>query len=584
MARLVRFRLINPCEVASAGAPKLVEPDDFSRTFSSDNTKTRAVHPGRISESIHLRGGSSMRRRGLLSLLAVSALAAGCGSGAAGGGALAQGGTFTMALTGDPGNLNPLMTVLQVTRHVDRLAYDSLLRQKTDGSFAPNLAEKWDVTPTKTTFTLRQNIACSDGSKLMPEDVAANINFVADPKSKSPLLGVFLSSGSSAKGDNAANTVTVTTPKPEAFLLQNMANLMLVCKAGLDDPSKLAQRTIGTGPWTLSEAVPDDHYTFTKNTGYAWGPDETKMTGVGVPDEVSARVVTNSTTTANLLLSGEVNYGTVSPPDRPRLEGAKLESLLTATPLGETWFNEAAGRPGADPEVREALITGSNIDQIAKVATAGKGVASTGLVTLSPKPCSGDTVAGNLPAYDMAKAKQILDAAGWTAGPDGTRSNNGTPLAFRFIYPAGRGDAIGAGAELLAQQWGALGAKVTLRSVTSAQLNEVAFSTGAWDAGWISVSVFAPSQLTPFVSGPAAPEGTNFAHLNNATYHADSAKASALIGTQACDLWNSAESGLVKAQDVTPMFNDTDPSYLKKATLTAPGGELWASSIRLLTA
>ena len=51
-----------------------------------------------------------------------------------------------------------------------------------------------------------------------------------------------------------------------------------------------------------------------------------------------------------------------------------------------------------------------------KVATSGTGVPSTGMVTIDPKPCGQDTVTGNIPTFDVDKAKSILDAAGWVAG------------------------------------------------------------------------------------------------------------------------------------------------------------------------
>ena len=38
-----------------------------------------------------------------------------------------------MAVTDDPGNLDPSMTVLSVTRGIDRVAYDSLVRLNPKG-------------------------------------------------------------------------------------------------------------------------------------------------------------------------------------------------------------------------------------------------------------------------------------------------------------------------------------------------------------------------------------------------------------------------------------------------------------------
>jgi peptide/nickel transport system substrate-binding protein len=293
---------------------------------------------------------------------------------------------------------------------------------------------------------------------------------------------------------------------------------------------------------------------------------------------VNFRIIPNQSTTANLMLSGEVNMSQVNGADEERLAG--LTALPTRLSLGETFFNENTGRPGADPQVRLALTTGSDVAQLMKVATNGRGVLSTGLVTIDPKPCQGDTVTGNLPAYDAAKAKSILDADGWVAGSDGIRTKGGKKLTIKFIYPQQGGDALAAAAELLAQEWKALGVDITASVITATQLNDVLFASGDWDAGWVPVGVSLPTQLVGFLSGPAP--ATNFAHINNTTYTTDATKAAATGDvTQACALWNSAETALIKNIDVAPMFDSTLNLYLKNATATISGGELIGASLRL---
>src|SRR5699024_9875145 len=100
---------------------------------------------------------------------------------------------------------------------------------------------------------------------------------------------------------------------------------------------------------------------------------------------------------------------------------------------------------------------------------AEKGSASTGLVTVDPSPCGTDTVAGNLPDFDLAKAKQLLDGAGWVPGGDGIRAKDGKPLEFTFIYPQAGGDSLAAAAELLGQMWKELGVSTKLQSISSTQ-------------------------------------------------------------------------------------------------------------------
>lgn len=485
-----------------------------------------------------------------------------------------------MAESEDPGNLDPSMTVLSVTRTVAALAYDTLVYQNTDGTFISGLADSWKVAADSVAFTLHKGITCSDGTTLTATDVKDNIDYVSDPNNKSPLLGVIIPPGLTTTADDAAGTVTVKSASPNAFLLTQLTSLFIICKAGLADHKALAEKTIGTGAFVLSQAVPNDHYTFTLNPNYTWAPGGGPLTGAGIPAQVNMRIIANQSTTANLMLAGEINLATITGSDVDRLLGAGLKTIDVRVPFGDMFFNQDAGRPGADPQVRLALATGADATQLTKVATGGRGAASTGLVTVDPKPCTGDTVTGNVPTFDAAKAKSILDADGWAVGSDGIRAKGGKKLAIKFIYTQSGGDAMAAAAELLAQEWKDLGVQVTLSDITDTQLNDVLFSSGDWDAGWVPIGVNLPSQLVGFLSGPAP--ATNFAHLSNATYNADATKAAATGDlAAACALWNSAEVALYKNTDVVPQFDSVVSTFLKGGTVELFSGLPNASSLRL---
>jgi peptide/nickel transport system substrate-binding protein len=523
--------------------------------------------------------------------VALLALASGCGSGGGSDSTSdstsraepAAGGTFSLALASDPGDLNPAMTPSSVARTMLSLAYDTLVFQREDGEIVSGLASRWEATPRSATFTLRDDVQCADGSRLTASDVADNVNFITNPRNRSPLLGVLVNPGVRASGDDAAGVVTVRSPTADGFLLTSMASVFIVCRGGLDDPRSISRATNGTGPWQLDEAVPDDHYSFVQHRGYAWGPDGARLGGPGTPDSVNVRIVPNITTTANLLLSGEVNVGDVNGPDAERLRDG-FTTIDTIETSGETWFNHTAGRPGADPVVRRALATGTDMTELANVATGGNGQPSRGFITLQPNQCSGgDTVSGNLPAFDVEAAKTLLEEGGWRAGADGVRSKDGRALEISFIYDAKGQDARTAGAELLASQWEDLGAKVELRALPEAQLNEQLFGTGAWDVAWATFTFNLPSQMVAFVSGPTPSEGgANFPAIGNEQYSADAARATGLVGKESCPVWADAEVALLRELDLVPMFDSVNKTYVKNAELTSVGGQIWGSSLRLL--
>lgn len=504
-------------------------------------------------------------------VLAASACGGGGGSGQAPGGGgqqLADGKTFTMVLAADPGNLDPQFTALSGTLQVDRFLYDSLVNFGPDGKMLAGLAEKWEATTTKATFTLRKGITCADGTPLTPKTVAENISFVGDPKNKSTRITVFVPAGATAVGDDAAGTVTVTSPTPSSFLDRTVGALHIVCPKGMKDRNILKQGADGTGMFTVTEAVANDHYTLTRRKDYAWGPGDWKKDQPGLPDKVVLRVVQNETTAANLLASGEVNVARVVGPDKTRLAGMGLFQREVVSPLGELWFNQKAGRPGADESVRRALTQALDLNQLGQVLTSGSGKPATGLVAPGLSPCTQNTVGSNLPGHDAAAAKSSLDGKG---------------TKMTFLYPTSVGQTMQAAAELLQKMWSAAGVQVDLKGVSDAELNQVAIAgQGEWDAGFIPLGIALPSEMISFLSGPTPPNGVNFAGIKNEAYTAAVQKASATPGDAGCDQWAAAEVALFQHVDIVPFVNSATQTFAKGATFELSDGSLLPGSIRML--
>lgn len=500
--------------------------------------------------------------------LAVAGCSGGGGSTDKPGGQVVDGGTFTMALSSDPGNLDPQSSAANALFTITQLAYDTLVSvDPKSGAIQPQLAGGWKVSGTTVTLTLHPGVTCADGTALQASAVAANLAYVADPKNKSPFLGTFLPAGAKAKADDAAGTVTVTLAAPAPFVLNGLASLPMVCPAGMADRKKLAEATSGTGPYKLTEAVPGDHYTYAIRDGYTWGPNGATTATKGMPATVVVKVVENPATAANLLLTGELNSASVTGPDAVRLDKAGLYAARTTGVLGEQWYNHAKGHPTSDPQVRLALTQALDLAQLRTVLGAGKATPPTALAAIEPLACPGGTLGSALPPRDPAAAAATLKAlAGKT---------------LTFAYPTTTGSAGTAAAELAVQQWKAAGITVTAKPQSGDVLNQTLFGTGNWDIAWAPINVNSPDQLVPFLSGPAAPNGTNFAGISNSEYDADVKKASAMDGAAGCPTWLQAETALVKAADVVPFANQQIATYGAKARFDTPG-QLIPTSIRML--
>jgi peptide/nickel transport system substrate-binding protein len=367
---------------------------------------------------------------------------------------------------------------------------------------------------------------------------------------------------------------------PDAFLGRSVGGLPIVCAGGMADRDLLARGAVGSGPYTMTEAVAGDHYTMTRRPEYTWGPGDGRAEP-GLPNTVVMRIVANETTAANLLVSGEVQAANVLGPDQQRLRSMGLFERQVRSPVGEIWFNQETGRPGADLADRRALIQALDLAQLGQVLTSGTGGPASGLVAEGFGPCKTGAVAENLPAYDLDAARASLDAAGWTAGPDGVRTRDGERLSMIVFYPTTFIPGMQATAELVQQVWGGLGVEVTLRGGADAETGQLAAGQADWDSAIFPLSVTLPSQLVPFLSGPTPPGGNNFANIQNAAYTTEVTAAAALPGAEGCDRWAAAERALLQNVDLVPFADATRPTFGRGATFELAEGSIAPTSIRL---
>ncbi|MFG3102244.1 ABC transporter substrate-binding protein [Streptomyces sp. NPDC048182] len=520
------------------------------------------------------------RARAVAAGVAVSLLAAGCGGGAGQAGS-AGGDAFSFAIKSDPGLLDPAQVQNTATYTALSLAYDSLVNIAPDGRVTSGLAERWHVGPSSVTFTLRRGVTCADGSAVTASTVAANVAHLTDPATRSPAYGVVVPEGLAAKADDAAGTVTLSTPRPFAFILQSTRYLFVVCGAGLRDRSLLKDGTSGSGPFRLTSALPGRRYTFTRRPDYTWGPDGASADDPAMPGSVVLEVVGSESTAANLLLSHRVNAAQFAGPDRARVTG--VPGLTTSTvPNGtqEFFFHQGAGRPGHDPAVRGALLQAVGLGDLGAIATGGTGRPPTGLV-MRPRPCPGDTVAGHLPAFDRRAAETALEAAGWHRSGGGVRRKDGKPLVLRMIYGTSGGETMAAAAEYLADAWQRVGADVRLRALSDAAYGEVETVTQDWDVDWAPLGVTLPTQLLGTLSGPFTPDGGNFAHLTNRAYERATAAASRLPGSAGCADWERSERALFDSGDLVPVVDKTLTTAAHDATFRITAGLFDPTSIRM---
>jgi len=528
------------------------------------------------------------RAAACLSVLLAAALATSCspaGPERRGDGQPLIDGTFTVSLAGDPGNLDPHHSATYAPAFVLSLAYEGLIARGPGGSVRPNLAERWEQSPDRIRYTLRRGLTCADGTPLTLDDVADNYRYVLDPANRSTHLGGgSVPAGTSIEIDRAAHALTLHTPTPHSFLLEMTGAIPIVCRPGLDDRARLRRGTEGTGLFRLTGSVSNSVYTFTRRDHYRWSPWGTRSDTPGVPKQVVVRIIPNQTTAANLLLAGELSAAAISGPDRRRVEAAGFDAFGSRGPAIQMWFNQAPGRVAADESVRRALIAAVDRPLLARIASAGLGMAPRRLAGADPMACPAETVSAVPARFDMAEANRLLDRAGWVRGADGIRSRGGRRLSLSLIWDFDFNDSTASAyaAEYAVSQWRELGAEVRARSVNGAGAGEVLFGTGDYDISWVPIVVSLPGRFLRFASGPVPPDGLNFPHIRLPEVERLAAEANEIAGPASCPKWDAIERLYLASAAVLPVFDSDHAMLARDARLAVNGLVMIASSIRLI--
>jgi peptide/nickel transport system substrate-binding protein len=340
---------------------------------------------------------------GSLSLTACNA-----GSGATGGGgaaaATADKSKVTVALTGEPVNLDFTKTAgAAIPQALMSNVYEGLVKIDQDGKIVPLLAESWTVSPDGKvyTFKLRQGAKFSNGEAFTASDVKFSIERVKSDAWVSSLKSKM----------DVVDSVSVVSDTEVAIALKQPSNAWLFNMGtpvgAMFDPSgvaDLANTAIGTGPYDIKAWNRGQSIEFAARDGY-WGEKPKVKT-------VSLRYFADAVATTNALKTGDVDvvYNMQAPELLSSFTSDSKFQVLEGTSNGEivlSMNNKVA--PFNDVRVRKAVMYA--IDRQAVIDTAWGGY---GKVIGAPVPPTDPYYEdlNNLYPHDPAKAKQLLKEAG----------------------------------------------------------------------------------------------------------------------------------------------------------------------------
>lgn len=446
-------------------------------------------------------------------VLAAALLLTACGGGgdtATGGGADAgapqPGGTLRFAVGSDAGCVDPQQVASNDTIYPVRQLVDSLTDQDPQtGDIKPWLATSWtpNADASAWTFTLRDGVTFSDGTKLDANAVKANFDRVPRIGVRGNLPKSYLSGYKGTTVDGPLQ-FTVTFGGPNVQFLQGTATHSL----GILSPASVAKSddercasVVGSGPFVLDSYTQNASLVLTKRAGYAWGSSLWEHPGEAYLDRVEFQIVPESGVRAGSLQSGEVDaIGNIGPQDEAPLQGAGDQLLARANPGVPFGITFNGSKPlFADPAVRQAVPLAINRPEVVgAVFTSQSRPATSILASTTPDYASQEPLLG----FDAAKAASTLDAVGWLAGPDGIRAKAGQRLSFDVLYAnvaASNKPAL----ELIQQQLRAAGIEISVSERPIADIAGIQQS-GAYDTLWGNLTRADPDILRTLYSTKSA--------------------------------------------------------------------------------
>ncbi|HMK92332.1 MAG TPA: ABC transporter substrate-binding protein [Thermoleophilia bacterium] len=337
----------------------------------------------------------------------------------------------------------------------------------------PGVAKSWEHSADGTvwTFHLRKDVTFQDGTPLTANDVAFTFNYVVDND-----MGNFTTYTNSLKRTTAVDdyTVRMEFSKPKSSVLQMLVPILpehlwskISPKAAANSFQNLPP-IVGSGPFQVVEWKKDEYCRLVANKKY-WG-------GAPKIDELIYRFYTNQDTMVQDFKQGAIAWANIPEAQFAALQGTPGFGTLKAhndyfEELGMNCYaGPSKGHPALkDPKFRHALNWAIDRTAIANVAYGGAAIPATGMLPsgywATPVDYHWEPSADQRYTFDLAKARQELDAAGYTdTNGDGIRDYKGKPITLRLWAVAEKAEYTRA-AKLIAGWLREIGLKIQLQTV-----------------------------------------------------------------------------------------------------------------------
>jgi len=487
----------------------------------------------------------------------------------------------------EPPSLDPQNHSSTNTGNIVGMIYDSLLTQDpyTSQYIAGPLTESFEVSQDQKswTFHLKKGITFHDGTPFNAQAVRKDYERALDPAAKSQVTGIYLPPKATFDTPDD-NTFVITSPQPYGPMA---SHLFWDSFFGVSSPAARAKfgadydrNPVGAGPFKFKEWVAGDHITLVRNENYTWGASFLKNKGPAYVDSVFLKIITETNTVISGLQSGDIDVAYLPNQFYDDFAKDKNFQLLTRpsgalTALGwnlERW-------PFSDLKTRQALMYGFDRQRFLTVMEGGHGRVMYGtIVPALPFYWAGEQTEG--PKYDLAKAKAMLKAAGWSdPNKDGIIEKDGKP--FKAVFVAGGTDIAVRFSSLAADQAKQLGIDVQIVTLETAALT-ARLNSGDYDFWQFGYGTVDPDILTFFFAQSQIPlngkPGLNRSRINDPKLEDLLNRQRSTIGDERKKAVEDAERYMLDQAFILPLYSpdaNTVVNKKVKGLIFYPDGSDW---------
>ena len=356
-------------------------------------------------------------------------------------------GTLHFLIESSPNNLDLRQGTDAQSERVGALIYDALVRKDDHYNLQPWLATSWERPDALTwIFHLRSGVRFHDGKPMTADDVAWSIESMTNGTLITAKGGAFADVASVTVRDPL--TVEVRTTHADASLLFNLSDgLFGVVERGAGRDEGL--HPVGTGAFQFVSQVQDKEVVVERNADYwAGAPRIARVRFDVVPDNITTALELKKG-------SGDVESNALTLDEVHALESVRNVRVQSGPGSAVMYTNFNVHDPALrDVRVRQAIACALDKDSLIRALWRGHAVPAETLLPRGHWAAADDALLPQYP-HDVARAKSLLDAAGFKPDKDGVR--------LRFTLKTSTDETTRLLAQAVQQQLRAVGIALAVR-------------------------------------------------------------------------------------------------------------------------